>query len=180
MVNGLVKYHYKLRCDNLKIDDPRYKPMHLRKSYREPERQIEKQILKSSYYKGSKKDQSWRKLVPTNWRFQDFGQRKSKEMEYTTVLEVPNTEDGSLLKRLAKKEPSLSKITNFQVKYIEQSGTQLANIFPRKMIPKRCDRQDCTICLLHRNSLSKGSSGCKQSNVVYRASCQTCESEISS
>ena len=134
LVNGLTKYYHEVRRDSLGNQDVKYKPLHLAKTYREFDRQIEKQMLKTNFYKSSKKDQSWRRDVPRKWKFNDFGQRRNKEMDYSTIMEVPNTAEGALLRCLAKEEPKLSKITNYQVKYVEQSGVQLGNMFPRKIL----------------------------------------------
>ena len=98
-------------------------------------------------------------------------------MEYMTVMEIPNTANSSLLKLFAYKEPKLAKMSNYQIKYVEQSGTKLADIFQRKIQPKRCTRDDCYVCEIHKKRLLKGNSGCKKTGVVYRATCTECSGD---
>ena len=145
--------------DELPAEDKRFRPLYLYKEYDESERQLTKLMLKKSYYKSSGKDQKWRKQVPVQWRIQDFSQRKTNQLEYTTVMEIPNTQDSLLLKDFTCREPKLARLTKFQIKYVEQSGIKLASLFQRKISAKRCDRPDCIVCTVHASNMLKGKSG---------------------
>ena len=95
-----------------------------------------------------------------------------KDMDYSTVIQIPCTKDSSLMKALVKEELKWAKVTGYQIKYTEKSGIQLSRLFKRKILPQKCDRTDCYICEHHSG---KGTSNCKASNVVYEASCTLCE-----
>ena len=155
IVCGLVKYKDNVARDSLPQNDVKYKPLYLIKNYNETERQLSKMALKETYYKVSYKDQSWRKQIGTRWRLHEFTQRKVPTMEYTTGMEIPNTPGSQLLKNFTCVEPKLAKTTKHQVKFLEQSGIKLASLFQRKMLPKRCAREDCEV-------LSQQSKLCKR------------------
>ena len=50
-------------------------------------------------------------------------------MKFTSVMSVPSSKDGRLLKMLSKAEPRLAKVTGYQVKYVEKSGRKLSKYF---------------------------------------------------
>ena len=87
------------------------------------------------------------------------------------MLNVPNTKDANLIQNLIRSENQLARLSNYNVKMVEKSGIQLSRLFKRVFSPIRCHWLDCPVCT---NSLSKGSSGCRTSNVVYEATCVEC------
>ena len=97
-------------------------------------------------------------------------------MQFTTMLQVPNTRGGILAKNLIKAEPDLARITGYNVKVVEKAGIQLCRLFQRVFTPDRCHWDNCPTCL---HSTSKGDSGCRKSNIVYEAACMECEQQSS-
>ena len=95
-------------------------------------------------------------------------------MQYTSVLMVPSSKDGVLLKELAKVEPRLAKSTKYQVKLVEKSGKPLSGLFSTSISSGKCYRLDCAPC---NNPKVKGPSMCKVKNVVYESVCTTCDIE---
>jgi len=156
IINGLVKYQLNLEKSRLPSNDPQYKPIYLRKEFKEHERQIAKMAQKENYYKANSNDQSWRSKVDSKWRIENFTQRKLKGMEYTTIMEVPNTPESKLFKLFTCAEPGLSRLTKYQVKFVEQSGTKLASLFQRKITPKRCKGLPAKYAISTPSTASKG------------------------
>ena len=62
-------------------------------------------------------------------------------------MQVPTALGADLFKMLSHAESEMSRIAWYQVKYVEQSRVQLSRHFNSKIIPKKCDREDCMICI---------------------------------
>ena len=108
------------------------------------------------------------KVLGTN---RQRSRRESPDLP-TTVLFVPNSHDGLLLKRLQEKEPMLSRISGYKVRLVESSGTPLARLFSLDLSDGICHRINCVVCKSHN---SKGSSKCRKNNVVYESYCKSCK-----
>ena len=67
-------------------------------------------------------------------------------IEYSTVLQVPNSPDAVLLKKLAQIEPKLSKLTGYSVKLMEKSCIPLIRLFSRVFVGNNCHWKDCQVC----------------------------------
>lgn len=93
-------------------------------------------------------------------------------MQYTSVLQVPNSKGSRLLREISKIEPRLAKITKYNVKLVEKGGKPLSNMFNKNGVSSRCHRVDCHPC---SNQHVKGNSLCGVRNVVYEARCNFCE-----
>ena len=87
------------------------------------------------------------------------------------VLSVPNTTNARLAKKLIKLEPSLAKMTKYNVKIVEKSGIQLSRLFQRVYSPNTCQWSSCYVC---SNSDEGRRSKCRVANVVYEAKCMEC------
>ena len=100
--------------------------MYMSNEYREGDRQIKKYAEKMSWYDNAR-DYTWVKVEWRNklrgmWKGKRPLQRGVKDMRFTTVIQVPNTKNGMLIKDLARLEPSLAQATGYNVKIIEKSG----------------------------------------------------------
>ena len=151
----------------------------------ENERQVTKCMAKLTWFrsKASKKggddekDRGWRNKLVGSWRGEDMPQRKVKNMQFTTLLQVPNTRGGELVKQLVKTEPSLARITGYNVKIVEKAGIQLRRMFQRVFTPTTCHWSNCPACA---HSSDPSGSKCRKNNVVYEAVCVECESSSAS
>ena len=121
-----------------------------------------------------KKRKKWRDRLYGCWRDNSYSQRCETGMEFTTLMQVPSSEGGRLLKDLVKLESSLARITNYNVKYVEKSGIPLARMFQRVFPPKSCHWEQCPVCM---HSDAKKSSKCRVANIVYEAVCLECKEE---
>ena len=90
--------------------------------------------------------------------------------EIKSVLFVPRTEGGELIKRLRKKEAELAEITEYRVKLVERSGTQIRKILCKKnpFAGQNCFREYCMICK------EGGKGDCRRRNITYKTSCNNC------
>ena len=66
-------------------------------------------------------------------------------MQYTSVLMVPSSKGGVLLRELAKIEPRLAKATKYQVKLIEKSGKPLSGFFDTSISSGKCTSINSTV-----------------------------------
>ena len=157
--------------------------MHLSKEYCEDDRQISKYRAKMEWFKNEKKSTSigeeklslkpsgWRYNLRGVWRGASSSQRPVLQSGFSTVVNIPNTGGAALTQRLINCETKLAKLTKYNVKIVEKSGMQLIRFFQRVHSPKSCHWDYCPVCPLN---VSKGSSKCRASNVVYEAKCVEC------
>ena len=96
-------------------------------------------------------------------------------MDYSTVMQVPSSSDGRLLKALASIDPRLAKCSNYQVKLVERSGKPLSWLFSKDFSDGKCSRSDCHVS---SNTDLKGPSLCKVPDVVYESVCVLCDEEF--
>ena len=52
------------------------------------------------------------------------GQKTSKQITASTVMFIPNTRNGMLLKMMRENEEKLTEMTGFRISYSEAGGTQ--------------------------------------------------------
>ena len=167
VVHGVTKYLELKRIHNLPKSHNDYKPMYLSKEYDQEKRQLKKQMEKMTWYSDGGTGVKWRDKLRGMWEGDKPVQRKVKGMDFTSVVQVANTEGSILLNSLAKKEPKIAKITGYNVKIVERSGIKLIRLFNRTTSPDKCNWDNCSVCM-------EGGKRCKQQNVVYKAECQEC------
>ena len=130
LVHGVSKFNEIVRNSLLPTSDPRYKPVHFDKKFKLYDRKLRKILSKSGWYSAEGGGKSnWRTSLPTEWRGSKPMQRKIPDLDYSTVMQVPSTADGRLLKGLARIEPRLAKISGYQCKLIEKGGMPLSRMF---------------------------------------------------
>ena len=137
LVQGLTKYNDLLRRDNLPVNHKKYRPMYLRKEFRESERQLEKYMQKMCWFENDNKTlgAKWRDSLSGFWRGSPPLQKRAKGMMYTSMMQVQNSKDGRLLKELVKLEPKVAKATGYNIKLCEKSGIQTIRFFNRIIMP---------------------------------------------
>ena len=118
---------------------------------------------------------SWRDRLQGKWKTKSFNQRRVCGMDYSTIVQVPSTKNGRLMKELVKIEPQLARITGYNVKVVEKSGIQLSRLFQRVYSSRRCQREGCPVCAFPESS--EKPTKCKVNNIVYEAVCIECEEE---
>ena len=139
LIGGILKFEAKVRSSLLEKTDPLYKPLH-QPSGKDKVRQKRKAMARSDWFKDKERKESTssacnRRIGKTKVR-ESGSIKDGNEMENTTVMFVPNSKDGLLLKILKEREAILSKITGFRINFIEAGGIPLGTIF----------NTDCILC----------------------------------
>ena len=81
----------------------KYKLMHLSKNYQREERILKKISAKTDWYINKNENyDSWKLLIPKEWRIRGLRQRRIQGIPVSTVMTVPNTADSELLNALIK------------------------------------------------------------------------------
>ena len=93
---------------------------------------------KNRYSDKQDSDQTNKELPPTNsikgrgskTRFsQKEGKEQPKKIPTTTVVIVPSTKNGILVKKLKESEPTMAKLSGFMIRFQEAGGSRLSNQF---------------------------------------------------
>ena len=97
---------------------------------------------------------------------------KSKT-QASTVMFIPSTKNGILLKMMKENEEKLVEMTGFRVSYAESGGTQLGRYFSTNLASGQpCGREGnkCIPC----NRMDTKLQNCKARSIVYESSCEVC------
>ena len=174
LVHGVTKFNLLVKNSNLPENDPKFKPLHPSRDFDLCGRKLRKLLAKTGWFDESEVFQKskWRNEIPKGWSGCKPVQFPLKGMKYSSIMQVPSSKNGRLLKMLAKAEHRIAKLCGYQVKYVEKSGKQLATMFQPDPIQKTCFRSDCVVCL---GKSKNGPSLCQQKGVVYTGICQICE-----
>ena len=183
LVQGVTKYLHKVELSKLDKSDEKYAPLYLSKHYREGERQIDKHMAKMQWFKNKNNDDpdnkrscnGWKDKLKKPWCGSTVNQRPTRGMNFTTLLQVPNTSGGLLLRKLAESEHKLSRQSGYNVRLTEKSGIQLCRLFQRVFTPTTCHWERCPVC---RSSDGSKSSKCRIDNIVYEGRCEECEDMV--
>ena len=81
-------------------------------------------MARENWFKDSK-DQ----IQERNTQKKKRNQKAGEKINTSTVMFVPSTRNGVLIKALKEAETEISKLTRFQVRYQEAGGIQLARLF---------------------------------------------------
>ena len=173
LVHGVTRYIELLKNSKRPTDDPRHRPLYMDRQFNIHNRKLQKILAKTSWYDESEvvKKVVWRQHIPEGWAGCKPDQYAVRGMPFTTIMQVPSSHNGRLLKMLAKSEPRLAKVTGYQSKYVEKSGRPLAKFFPVSSTTK-CHRLSCPVCA---NPDTKGPSLCQVKSVVYSVVCSLCD-----
>ena len=120
-------------------------------------------------------DKGARKSSGYNWWQKDEKETK----KYTTVLYVPPTPNGELMKMLKKRELDLNSNSDMNIKFLETGGVKFKDLIVKKNPFKAevCENKVCPMCkntpFIEFNS--KNIAKCKIANVGYRFKCTLCK-----
>ena len=73
---------------------------------------------------------------------------KKSEINYTSVLMVPITKNGELVKEVKKREQEINKFSDERIKVMEEGGIKIKDILVKKnpFPSKSCEMKKCLIC----------------------------------
>ena len=94
-----------------------------------------------------------------------------------SVMFVPYTPEGELLRRLKEAEEEVANQTGIKIKMVEKAGTKLSDIL-HKSDPwqgKDCGRDLCLLCKTKAATEKNEKQDCTQRNIVYETWCLLCE-----
>ena len=105
----------------------------------------------------------------TNWYKQD------KNKDYKTVLFVPITKGGALLKELKIREEELNKNNKERIKIVEGGGRKVSQFLINKnpFQIEKCKERRCLVCKSETEENPKYL--CSTNNAGYRLICKTCK-----
>ena len=100
-----------------------------------------------------------------------FQKDGKKSIIPSSVIFVPSTRGGLLLRRLKEKEDQMSDLTGFKVKFQEAGGSKLINSFEKDLGKgKHCGRKPCPPC----DTGGDLRQNCRNRNLLYESCCLAC------
>ena len=111
----------------------------------------------------------------TLWWNKNTGTQKKA----TSILFVPPTPNGELMKMLSEREKELNKNSKMSIKILEKGGRKFKD-FLTKANPfksSKCSEEKCPLCrnTLHTRMNSKNKFSCDTPNVGYNFKCTNCQ-----
>ena len=129
-------------------------------------------MARETWYKDSQEQVQTTSNGKRKGKFQKAGDQNIKT---STVMFIPSTKNGTLIKTLKEAEIEMSRITRFRVRYQEAGGIQLARLFSTDLGKGQpCGREECQPCGRQDDEKIPN---CKQSSIVYESSCQICNKD---
>ena len=96
----------------------------------------------------------------------------TKKIQASTVMSLPSTRGGTLLKKMRGNEPQMVDMTGFRVSYTELAGVKLGRIFtPNLSKGQPCGRESCQPCT--KNDPDK-IQNCRTRSILYQSACSLC------
>ena len=123
------------------------------------------------------RDRDWNKEERNqkkNTRKTNWYKTGDKELEYKSVLFVPITKGGKLLKEMKKREEEINRNSDERIKIVEGGGVKMKDLlvvknpFPNTV----CEMRKCVLC---ENKTTEIKIACNTNNVGYQLVCETCE-----
>ena len=114
---------------------------------------LRKSLGKANWYKNKRKaeDQADGMTSPTKSRRLNLGEKIQNEqetIEWNTVMFVPYTWDGGLVKDLRAVETKMGPLTGWRIKFVERAGVKMVDML-HKADPWQgadCERDRCKLC----------------------------------
>ena len=128
------------------------KPLFRNRNWNKENRQLEKKNKKRNWYK-----------IGTH-----------SKIKYKSILFVPPTPGGELLRDLKQREMELNKDDNERIKMVEKGGYKIKNMLVKKnpFAKTKCHEKWCPMC---PEKYGKFKLPCNTNNTGYRWICRTCQ-----
>ena len=154
-----------------------YKPLY-QPSGRQLKRLKKKCMGKDNWYMGSssKEDDSG------TGTYSDKNVRKQKQKSSqkvgnnkvvaSSIMFLPNTKGGILLRRMRENEEKLASLTGFKIRYSEAGGMKLGMLFSTNLSSGQpCGREKCQPCMMSSEGKAQD---CRATGILYESSCCLC------
>ena len=159
----------------------RFKPLYLGTRYKELKRWKAKVQGKENWYRDNESHEarddektrkgSGEKMKKVSRR---PARRIPRKIKTTTVMFIPSTRGGVLLKLMQENEERLAPITQFRIRYLEAGGRKLGEFFSTDLgRGLHCGRQECHCC----NTGGENRPNCKSQSILYESVCELCKDE---
>ena len=114
----------------VKDDESGIKPLYRDKNWNKKARREQKRDKKLNWYKNGGRD----------------------KIEYTTVISVPVTKGGKLVKELRNREQEINKFSKERMKFVEDAGITLkSHLVQNDPFPKsKCEKKNCLNLLIRK------------------------------
>ena len=129
------------------------------------------------FYRSRYWNQEERRLNKIERKKNNWYKTGKQEIQYTSVLFVPVTKGGILVKDLTKREEEINRNSKERIKFIESGGVKMKDILVVKnpFPTEKCNMKKCIIC---KNDMKiQNKIPCISKNVGYRLVCETCEDQ---
>ena len=173
--NGIIRFKKDEARSKLSQTDPKFKPLYKAAGWKRNQRLKEKVKKKNTWYSENKKNETQDFLREQT--FQKDGRSRKLRVEQklriktTTVMFVPSSKGGILVRKLREGEEILAELTGFRIKYQEAGGTQLKSMFSTDLgRGAHCGRGNCHPCSMEGESRQN----CRVKNIVYESTCLIC------
>ena len=138
-------------------------------------RVIKKILAKRNWFKRKKKDGSEvTDEVRTRRGVKTVDKESKDDTEPETVLFIPSTPGGELLKRMREADANYRRGTSMrQIKFIERVGVSLKDtlVSSNPWGEVKCGRDDCFVCRGEKG----GMGSCMKESVLYTIRCEECK-----
>ena len=174
VLKGITSYEEKVRKSELPPSNPQFCPLYQGAGWRRLGKAKDKALAKRNWYKDKECTDGPRLHQQPPRRMRQTSQKagKVRGVKTTTVVFVPSTKGGLLLRMLIDMEETMSRITGFRIKYQEAGGTKMINMFNQNLSRgQHCERSPCPPC--DANPEDKRPN-CKSKNLVYESVCLDC------
>ena len=126
LTSVIAKYERKVEQSKLDPGDKNYKPLH-QPSGRSGSRLKKKAMAQDNLFRMNKDKENTGGEQMSNF-LRDGKQVKTKKLQPSTVMFVPNTRRGTLVKKMKLNEDRLTEMTGFKVNNVEAAGTKLGRV----------------------------------------------------
>ena len=99
--------------------------------------------------------------------------KRAGKAEDSTVVFVPSTTGGTLVRKLREREEVMRELTGFGIKFQEAGGTQLKNSFSLDLGKGTHCGRECPPCTSNGEKRQR----CRARNIVYETLCTLCNPE---
>ena len=177
LLTGIAKYEKKVEESLLDKRDPKFKPLH-QPSGRSQARLRKKAMARETWFRNNSSQQDSSRVggrgIPSINLIhgcQPSGIKKSK-LQPSSVMFLPSTKGGMLLKKMRENEDRLVDMTGFKISYSEAGGVKLGRMFSTNLARDQpCGRglDKCIQC-----NTGNQSQNCKARCVLYESCCLLC------
>ena len=175
---GLSKFEYMKYRSNLEKEHKLYEPLHRSRCYNYEKRKISKYMTEVTWFQNKSEADPykdlWKGSIKRKETIKSGTRRKNehcqKKYNITSVMFVPPTVDGTLLKLLQDCENKIRQDVGWGIKLIEKPGSPLAMQFIKKepMVLGCPLGKKCIVC-------NDQGVKCSTKRVVYVGECQRCK-----